>query len=389
MAVAQDGAKFGRLGAFRTQLGEAAQGLSLSAAQSFQYDTNLVRTSSDLETSVIYNTPDATDFVSQTSVNATYQWDGKRTRVSVGGDIGYAQYLEFDQFSGLVAGVDGNASWQFSERCQTGVDGRIERRLANFEDLNQSDANFQDELNGDLEVGCFILDRVRISGGVFGASTRNKERTAEFADIDDIGFRLMLALVSAKKNEIGLRYRSVQTDRPNDPTSETIKNQRIEVYGLLRLGHKLQMEAAVGGETESRDTGSDTDRSSARFDVRYAPTSRLSTRIGYDRGILDSQDLVGTTRETDQLQADLNWRVATRISTGVYANHVDDTLNGGTGSLLTGVNESTIQAGAYIEHTVFNLATLRWNLGYAERDSDLPARDYDSVHGGVTIGLGF
>ena len=97
----------GRVGAFRTQLGELTEGLTVSVAQGVRYESNLVRTANDAQTVALYGTTDSSDVISQTSLNIAFQTNTPKIQIKFLGDVSYANYSNFDQFSGFVTGGAG------------------------------------------------------------------------------------------------------------------------------------------------------------------------------------------------------------------------------------------------------------------------------------------
>ncbi len=242
----------GRVGAFRTQLGQLTEGLTISLSQGVRYESNLVRTANNAETLAFYGTTNSSDVISQTSLNVAFQKNTSKMQFKFLGDLGYWNYSNFDQFSGLVAGGAGTASWQFSNRCSTGGNGRVERRVAAFQDVLSNVSDFQVEYGGDYSVSCFVLNRVRVTGEVFGDAVRNDSSVLKITDVDYWGWDGSVAFVSARRNELGVRYRRSHTTRPNDPFTTQINNDRIEGYTTFRIGNYLVATLSGGAEREHR-----------------------------------------------------------------------------------------------------------------------------------------
>ena len=377
----------GRVGAFRTQLGELTEGLTVSLVQGVRYESNLVRTANSAETLQFYGTSDASDVVSQTSLNIAFQANTPKMHFKFQGDVSYAKYANFDQFSGFVTGGAGSGAWQFSNSCSTGGDIRVERRVASFEDVIQAVSDFQVEYGGDYNVSCFILNRVRVTGEVFGDQVSNESNALKITDVDYWGWDGTVAFVSARRNEIGVRYRHSQTTRPNDPADQPIDNDRLEGYTTFRGGNYLVATLTGGHEREHR-TGNTVDGGSGSIDLVWTPTSRLTTHFGFVSDTEDATDLLNTTSETNRVFVLTDWRLTERVSVGGASSYEHDKLDAGAGGFLTGVGEDLYSVSAYLQHPFFRMVNVRWTAGYAERDSDNPLRGYRDAFVGVSAGIG-
>lgn len=378
----------GRVGAFRTELGELTEGLSISLSQGVRYESNLVRTANDAETLAFYGTSDSSDVISQTSLNIAFQKNTAKMQFKFLGDLGYSKYSNFDQFSGFVAGGAGSAAWQFSNRCSMGGDGRVERRVAAFEDVVSTVSDFQVEYGGDYDVSCFILNRVRVTGEVFGDQVRNDRNTLQITDVNYWGYDGAIAFVTARRNEIGVRYRHSETTRPNDPFDLPIDNDRIEGYTTFRVGNYLVATLTGGAEREHRQGYGTTDGGSGKIDLVWTPTPRVTTHFGYVNDIEDATDLLNTTSQTNRVFASTDWHITQRVTIGGTSSYEHDKLDSGPGGILTGVNEDLFSVSAYVQHPFFRTVNVRWEAGYEKRDSDNPLRRYDNAFVGLSIGLG-
>lgn len=388
-AQAQGGhGAWGRLGAFRTPLGQLSQGLSISLAQGVRYDTNIVRTANDAETLALYGRSESGDWVSQTGVNISYNLDGARSNVTFTGDVGYAKYFEYDEFSGWVASGGGAWTWNFTHRCASTVDARIVRSLANFADISSSQNTFQTGLDGGVDVSCFILERLRVNAGVFASQLKNDNSLFEVNDLRSTGWDASLAVVTRQKNEVGIHYRTSTTERPNAPLVEDFKYEQFDAYGLLHIGNRFRLFASGGIQQSERETtGDDFKTGTGIVSLDWTPSARVSAHVAYDRSIQDAPDLVGTSRRTDRVSGDIGWSFSNRMQAGGYASYLESTLDSGSGGLLTGVKERDQAAGAYLRHNLFQLVRVEWNAGWSRRESDIPLREYDGVMAGVSIGI--
>ncbi|HXZ66959.1 MAG TPA: hypothetical protein VEH07_00050, partial [Alphaproteobacteria bacterium] len=299
----------GRVGAFRTQLGELTEGLTLSVAQGVRYESNLVRTANDAQTLALYGTTDSSDVISQTSLNIAFQTNTPKIQIKFLGDVSYAKYSNFDQFSGFVTGGAATASWQFSNRCSMGANGRVERRVANFEDIAQPISDFQVEYGGDYQASCFILNRVRVTGQVFGDEVRNERNVFDINDVNYWGWSGGIAFVSARRNEIGVRYRHAETTRPHDPADAPLDNDRIEGYTTFRIGNYLVATLTGGHEREHRQNATTVNDGSGSIDLVWTPTSKITTHMGFVSDTEDATDLLNTTSQTDRVFVTSDWRL--------------------------------------------------------------------------------
>ncbi|MFZ1989895.1 MAG: outer membrane beta-barrel protein [Alphaproteobacteria bacterium] len=378
----------GRVGAFRTQLGELTEGLTLSVAQGVRFESNLVRTANDAQTLALYGTTDSSDVISQTSLNIAFQTNTPKIQIKFLGDVSYANYSNFDQFSGFVTGGAATASWQFSNRCSMGANGRVERRVANFEDVTQPISDFQVEYGGDYQVACFILNRVRVTGQVFGDEVRNERNIFDLDDVDYWGWAGGIAFVSARRNEIGVRYRHAETTRPHDPADTPLDNDRIEGYTTFRIGNYLVATLTGGHEREHRQGSTTVNDGSGSIDLVWTPTSKLTTHLGFVSDTEDATDLLNTTSQTDRVFATSDWQLTQRVSVGGNVSYEHDKLDAGVGNILTGVKEDLYSVSAYLQHPFFRTVNVRWMAGYNKRGSDNPLRRYDNAMVGVSIGVG-
>lgn len=379
----------GRVGALRSSLGQFSQGLALSFTQGLRYDSNIVRTENSAETTALYGKSRASDWVSQTGLNARYNWRTSRTTLTFSGDGGYAKYFNFSQFSGWVASGTGTWAWNFTNRCASTVDASAERRLADFADTSSSINTFQTSLSGAANIGCFLLDRLRVSGGVFGTRIKNDTSSFEINNLSYNGYEGAVALVSAKKNEIGVHYRSSISKRPRDPLSQDIKDHEFDGYGILQVGDRFRLFASGGVESSRRATGPSTNRSTAQFSVNWAPTVKLNAYVSYERAIEDAPDLISTTRRADRVTFNVGYKMNPTMSIGAYGTTERDTLDSGPLGVLTGVKEHAREGGVYFQHTLFQLISVKWTAGASDRRSAQPLRSFKSAVAGVSIGIGF
>lgn len=377
----------GRVGAFRTQLGELTEGLTVSIAQGVRYETNLVRTANDAQTLALYGTTDSSDVISQTSLNIAFQTNTPKIQIKFLGDVSYAKYSNFDQFSGFVTGGAASAAWQFSNRCSTGGSARFERRVAALEDI-PAVPGFQFEYGGDYNVSCFILNRVRVTGEAFGDVVENDKSALRPFDVNYWGWDGAIALVSARRNEIGARYRHSETTRPHDPFDTPLDNDRIEGYTSFRIGNYLVATLIGGHEREHRQGATTINNGYGKADLVWTPTSRLTSQFGYVHETEDATDLLNTTSQTDRVFISTDWRLTQRVTVGEDAYYEHDKLDAGPGGIITGVNEDRYSMYAYLQHPFFRTVNVRWIAGYERRNSDNPTRDYEDGIVGVSLGVG-
>ncbi len=378
------------LGALRTPFGQFSQGLDLSLTESLNYDSNIVRTENGDENFSLYGTRNSSDWVSQTGVNATYNYRNSRTQVTFVGDGGYAKYFNYSQFSGWVA--RGNASWiwNFTNRCSSTVEGRAERRLADFAETNTSQSTFQTDLAGTANVGCFLIETVRLSAGVFGETVKNDNDFFQVNNLNQSGYEASAALVSAHHDEIGIHYRSSKTRRPDDPNPfDDIDDTEYDAYITYAVGHSIHLYGSGGFEHSKRGDGSHEDRSTGYASVGWNPTVRIAADLSYNRSIDNVPDLIATTEKSDSINGDVHWKLGSRVTTGAYATYRTDELDQGFAGFLTGVKEHEEDFGVYLQHTLFQMISVKWNAGYINRHSGFALRSFDSAAGGVSLGFGF
>lgn len=388
MAEGSGHGAWGRLGALRSPLGQLSQGLSLSLVQGVRYDSNIVRTASDAETLALYGRTQSADWVSQTGANVSYNLKGARSNVTFTGDVSYAKYFEYDEFSGWVASGGGAWSWNFTQRCTSTVDARAVRSLANFADISSSQNTFQTQLDGGVDVSCFILERLRVNAGVFASEVRNDKSAFKVNNLRSKGYDASLAVVTRRKNEAGIHYRASTTERPNAPLIDDFKYEQFDAYGLLHIGNRFRLFASGGVQRSERENSPDKFTTGTGIvALDWFPSSRIYGRIAYDRSIEDAPDIVGTSRRTDRVTGNLGWTFADRIQAGGYATYLESTLDSGLAGPLTGVKEKDQAAGAYLRHNLFQLVRVEWTAGWSRRESDIPLREYDSVTAGVSIGM--
>ncbi|MFO1186754.1 MAG: hypothetical protein U1E87_04465 [Alphaproteobacteria bacterium] len=379
---------WGRLGALRSPLGQLSQGLSVSLTQGARYDSNIVRTANDTETFALYGRTQSADWVSQTGANISYNLEGARSNVTFSGDVSYAKYFEYDEFSGWVASGGGAWSWNFTHRCTSTVDARAVRSLANFADISSSQNTFQTGLDGGVDVSCFILERLRVNAGVFASEVRNDKSAFKINNLRSTGYDASLAVVTRQKNEVGFHYRASKTERPNAPLVDDFKYEQFDAYGLLHMGNRFRLFASGGVQKSERENSSDEfSTGTGIVGLDWFPSARLSAHIGYDRSIQDATDLVGTSRRTDRVAGDIGWAFPNRIQAGGYASYTESTLDSGLAGPLTGVKEKDQAVGGYLRHNLFQLVRVEWNAGWSRRESDIALREYDSVTAGVSIGI--
>lgn len=406
------------IGAIRTPAGEFANGIDFFVSETLRYESNLVRTADDQETLQLYQTTDTADLVSVTEANAELALKRDRSKLSFKGHLGYELYTEFDEFSGVFGGASGNYEWQFTQRCSTNLNAGVEYALASFNKVNRVVENRQTRVSANIGAGCFILDRVRLSADLFGGTIDNDENSLKPNDLNYKGYQTTLAYVTAKQNEIGVRYQKSTTERPNlDVGGNKIPdqdNQRYELLGKYHIGEKLKIGGGIGVEVQDDGSlGDDTNRTYTRFDLSWFPSDRLAVGLDFARGIEDLDDLSGATTESDKYGASVNWKFHPRATLGAFAKYEDDTLRAQTdnpftplvnesfifpdsvtvltpgGVAINGIEEKTLETGVSLRHGLAGIVDVIWTLGYVDRSSDYAKREYDGMSASVTLGAKF